>query len=286
MWGIFLTIPVVVTFIVLSRGQGRSSGSGEDSFDIGFFILMVIAAAFFLFIGVISYLILLFSDGLTFNFQKPFWPGMKGKLYFANIVVQSAIGIALGLFLLPFLVPVLVSFGVSRQMAFVLPVVGTIVLLQIVHVFVLMWAPLERRLIPKRLQARGITPAQLQTAFLVGISNPLRSSFKKLTAVEDDIGALWVGPDQLIYWGDSDQFAFNREQLTQIERTADSGGTTMLGGVTHLILHCAQPDGTERQIRLHAEGAWTLAAKGRAMDALEQRILSWHTGQVSAVAAS
>jgi hypothetical protein len=52
----------------------------------------------------------------------------------------------------------------------------------------------------------------------------------------------------------------------------------MLGGVTHIILHVTLPDGSERQIRLHTEGHWTMGAKGRAMDELEERILEWLRG--------
>jgi len=41
---------------------------------------------------------------------------------------------------------------------------------------------------------------------------------------------LWIGPEQLVYYGDSGDFAVTREQLAQIERKADSGGTSMLAG--------------------------------------------------------
>jgi hypothetical protein len=155
-----------------------------------------------------------------------------------------------------------------------------VVILQIVRVFVLIWSPVDTRLITKRLLARGLTAAQLQTALPVGLSNPLRSSFKKMSRVEEDIGALWIGPDQLIYYGDGSDFAIAREQLTQIERRADSGGTSMLGGVTHVVLHVREADGSERQIRFHMEGPWTMAGKGRAMDDLEERIVQWHAGGV------
>jgi hypothetical protein len=64
--------------------------------------------------------------------------------------------------------------------------------------------------------------------------------------------------------------------LIPLERKADAGGTTLLGGVTHVILHVRLPDGSERQLRFHTEGCWTMAAKGRAMDELEQRIVQWH----------
>jgi len=54
----------------------------------------------------------------------------------------------------------------------------------------------------------------------------------------------------------------------------------MLGGITHLILHVREANGGERQIRFHMEGQWTMGGKGRAMDALEERIVEWHAGTV------
>jgi len=98
---------------------------------------------------------------------------------------------------------------------------------------------------------------QLQSAILIGISDPLRSSFKKMTLVEDDIGALWIG------WGtvaigvtpsnlpsrpgnSSNSSAGRRGQHYHAQRHG------------HVILHIQLPDGSVRQIRLHTEGHWTL----------------------------
>ena len=274
MWVIFVGLTVGWIVFLLSRHRDTPA-SARPAPDIVQFIISVVTGGFFV-AGVGSYFILLFTNCFTFNFQHPVWIGVKGKLYLANIVVLTGIALGLGFGLTPVLSPLLAALGLSGQMAFLVPVMAMVVIFQIVRVFILIWAPLEKRLITRRLQARGITPAQLQTALMVGISNPLRSSFKKLTMVEEDIGALWVGPEQLVYWGDNDQFGITRDQLTQIERKADVGGTSMLGGITHLILHVRLPDGSERQVRFHTEGLWTMSGKGKAMDALEQRIVQWH----------
>jgi hypothetical protein len=140
----------------------------------------------------------------------------------------------------------------------------------------------EQRVIWKRLLAQGVEPAQMPSAVLVGISDPTHSSLKKFGAVEDDIGALWFEPGELRYRGDSEQFVIAREQLVQIERRADAGSATVLSGVTHVILHVKQPDGTQRQIRLHTEGVWTMGLKRKTMDQLAQAIVQWHDKAVAA----
>ena len=284
MWGIFLGFTIGWIAFLLWQRRDRPAVA-EPPTDVVHTMVMVVLGGFFLAGGVAGYLVLLATNCFTMKFDRPVWSGVKDRLYLANVVVLTGAALGLGFGLTPWLSPLLTGFGLTGELAMFLPVMALVVALQIVRIFVLIWAPMERRLIARRLQARGITPAQLQGASLVGISNPLRSSFKKFSQVEEDVGALWVGPEQLIYWGDNDQFAVRREQLTQIERKADAGGTTMLVGVTHIILHVQQPDGSERQIRLHTEGHWTMSGKGRAMDALEERIVAWHGGVVDSAPA-
>jgi hypothetical protein len=165
---------------------------------------------------------------------------------------------------------------VGAMMATLLPVLAAVVVLQIAQIWVLIWAPVEQRVIRKRLMAKGIDPAQLQNAMLVGISDPTRSSLKKFAAVEDDLGAVWLEPGEIRYRGDREQFAITRDQVTQIERRADPGSATVLSGVTHVILHVRQPDGSTRQIRFHTEGVWTMGLKRKTMDRLAAAIVQWH----------
>jgi hypothetical protein len=138
-------------------------------------------------------------------------------------------------------------------------------------------ARLSSGAITKRLLAQNITPAQLNSAVLVGISDPTRSSFRKFGAIEEDIGAMWIGPDQLVYWGDNERFSIAREQLAQMERKSDTGSTTMLVGIAHAVLHVKLPDGGVRQIRLHTEGVWTMGQKRRTMDVLADSIVRWQS---------
>lgn len=240
-------------------------------------IVMLVFGGLFLAAGVGGYFIVIFTNCLTFNFSRSVWSELKVKLYFANILVPLGVALGFGFGLSTFLTPVLVGMGWNANLAGLAPVLGMVGLLQVAQIWFQIWSPLERRVITKRLAAMGITPAQLQNAVLIGLSNPTRSSFKKFGAVEEDIGALWVGPDQLIYYGDTEQLAISREQVTQIERKADAGSTTMLSGSAHVILHVRQPDGGERQIRLHTEGLWTLGQKRQAMDDLAAAIEQWHS---------
>ena len=92
------------------------------------------------------------------------------------------------------------------------------------------------------------------------------------------MGALWVGPEMLIYWGDGEQFSIRRDQVVQVERKADNRSTTMLAGIAHVILHVALPNGAVRTIRLHVEGLATMGQKRRTMDTLAAAINLWHAG--------
>jgi hypothetical protein len=279
MWLFFVGFSVAcIAFVLWRHRNGPGPAEPEPGYAHAFVLLFV--GGFLFVAGAVSYLILLTTNCFLFNFSKPVWDEVKGRMFLANIVVLTGFALGLGFITSPIAGPLLVAAGISQQTAFVLPVLAMVMILQIARIFILLWAPLERQLISKRLQARGITPAQLQSAFLVGISNPERSSFKKFSQVEEDIGAIWVGPEQLVYYGDTEDFAVTRGQLLQTERKADTGGTTLLGGITHLILHVQQSDGSERQIRFHTEGHWTMGAKGKAMDELEQAILNWHSSNL------
>ncbi len=260
--------------------DGLESGPG-----VVFSIVMGILGMLFLGAGVAAYAATIFTHCLTFRFGQPVWSHLKVRIYFPNIVVPLGLALGLGFLLAAFLSPVLMAAGLNGTVAMVAPVMGTVFVLQIAQLWILIWGPLEKRIIHKRTAALGITPEQLESAFLVGLSNPEKSSFKKLGLVEEDMGALWVGPEQLIYWGDGEQFGLTREQITEIERRADSGSTSMLGGVAHVILHVQQPDGSIRQIRLHNEGLLTMGQKRHAMEQLAQDIEDW-LGNVSVTPAA
>jgi hypothetical protein len=242
-------------------------------------VITLFVGGFFLVLGVMGYLAAIFSGCFTFNYQRPVWNAVKAKKFFANIVVTVALALGLGFLLAAFLGPVLRMLGLDAGMANLLPVMVMVVGVQVAQLWVLMWSPLEKRIITKRLAALGVKPEQMQTAALVGLSNPASGFARRFGAIEEDMGALWVGPEQLIYWGDGEQFGITRQQIEHIERKADNRSTSVLGGIAHVILHIRLPDGKIRQIRLHTEGLWTMGGKRKAMDALAGAIDRWNAGQ-------
>jgi hypothetical protein len=239
-------------------------------------IFLFVLGLLFLGGGIVSYFIVIATSCLTFDFRRPVFAGYKGKLYLAKIIVPTLLSLGVGMMLAVFLDAPLRRLGLKGQMAFLAPLFLALVPMQIAQMWISIWVPATKRLITKRLAARGIAPAQLQSGVLMGISDPTQSSFKKMTLVEDDIGALWLTDDRLIYWGDTDQFAITRAELLQLERRADAGSTSMLVGTAHVILHVQLPTGNVRQIRLHTEGYWTLGRNRKATDALAESISNWH----------
>lgn len=257
--------------------------SQEPSEKIFRLIFMLTIAGFCLVAGTVAYTVVIFSNCFTLNFRQPVFSAFKGKLYLAKIVVPIPLVVGLSLILALFLEPLTRRLGLSGQVAFLVPLFAAIIFTQVAQVWIDIWMPVTKRLIAKRLVAQGILPAQLQDAVLVGISDPLRSSFKKLTLVEDDIGALWIGGAQLIYRGDTDQFAIAPQDILQLERRGDAGSTSMLSGTSHVILHVRLPEGSTRQILFHTEGKWTLGRERRAMDDLHAAITDWHVTAQPAV---
>jgi hypothetical protein len=237
---------------------------------------MVIIGGLFLGAGFVAYVVVLFSNCLTFNFNQPVWKGFKPKLFLANIVVPLLVALGIGFIISAFVTPILLGHGIAPGVAGLLPVLGIVALLQICQMWIQVWAPLERRLIRKRLKAQGLSDAQLQSAILVGLSDPRRSSFKKFGGIEEDVGGLWIAPEQLVYYGDIERFSITRDQLMQMERRSDAGSATILSGLAHIILHLRLADGSERQIRLHIEGVSSQGKKRKVMDELADAIARWH----------
>ena len=248
----------------------------------------IVHAIFFAFIGILflvaglgAYFVLIFTCCLTFNYSKPVWDAVKGKQYLAKIVVTVALALGIGCLASAFLGPLITRFGIPTAQADVAPIVVAAIGFQLALFWVLIWAPVEKRTIMKRLGTMGITPAQIRGATLIGISNPASGMGKRFAAIEEDIGALWVTPDRLAFRGDVEQFDLTRDQIAQIERKADNRSTSVLAGIAHVVLHVWLPDGSIRQMRLHTEGQWTLGQKRRAMDALAEAINGWYAQQAA-----
>jgi len=280
-WLLMVTAIVVLAVLAFwwnHRPTPAVEEAVEPSGLIAHSIFFLFVGGFFLVAGVAAYLAIIFTGCFTFDYRQPVWTSVKTKQFLANIVVIVAVALGLGFVLAAFLAPVLTAAGLDAGMANLLPVMVMVIGVQIVQLWVLIWSPVERHIITRRLAAQGITPGQLQSATLVGLSNPASGLAKRFAAIEEDMGALWIGPDLLMYRGDSEQFDLTRQQLAQMERKADTRSTSVLGGIAHVILHVRLPDGSIRPIRLHTEGHWTMGRKRKAMDALAEAIAAWQAG--------
>jgi hypothetical protein len=252
------------------------SGDRVDLFAHIF--VMGFLAVFFLMLGIGGYFLAILTQGLTFNFNQPIWATLKVKIWFANLLVVLAVGLGVGFLASAFFTPLLAQAGVSPELSGFLPIMVGLGVVQLLSVWVLLWAPLEKRSIAKRMAALGITPEQRATGIYLGLSNPdQRSVTKRFAAIEEDIGMLWIAPDRLVYYGDARQMNITREQLVSVERMVDGRSTTALSGTAHVILNFHTPDGLLNRVRLHTEGVLTMGGKRAAMESLNAKIEAWRT---------
>jgi hypothetical protein len=138
------------------------------------------------------------------------------------------------------------------------------------------WVPLNWSLLRKILTARGVATAEIQTATYVGVSDPSRSSWRK-GVIEEDIGALWLGADELVYRGDLQSLRIPRQDVVAIERDVDPGNVAAVTGAAHPVL-VWRVGGTVRRIRLHAEGHWLRHRSARELGRLAERLDRWRAG--------
>jgi hypothetical protein len=280
-WALMLAIIVGVSaFFFIRRALAPSPEETEVPEDnpVAHAIFFLVFGAFTLACGVMAYVIVLLTSAFTFNFNQQIWKGAKTTLFVCNYFVIVGIAVGLGLLTAAFFGPVFRGIGLPTAQANLLPMFGAIIVFQIVQLWVLIWAPVEKRLITNRLAAMGITKEQLKNATLVGLSNPSTPRRRQLGIIEEDVGALWVTADRLAYRGDVEEFDLARDHIVQIERQAMKRSNTMLAGIEHVILHVQIGDGSIRQVRLHVEGLWSLGQKRLAMDALAYAITNWHAG--------
>jgi hypothetical protein len=229
--------------------------------------------------GILGYVLVVATQCFTFDWRKPFWEAFKVKLYVANIIVSLLIILGVAFFVSMVVTPILMAIGLSRVISFIVPIAATLVIGQLVLVWVNIWVPLEKTVVKKRLAGRGISNENMERGMCIGISDPGKSSFKKMAVVEEDVGMLWMKGEELIYVGDSAAFRIHRRQLVEVERAADSGSMAAYGGAVHVILRYREVEGAEGRIRLHTEGSWTVGGMARALDSLAEGLVSWQRGE-------
>jgi hypothetical protein len=245
-------------------------------------VCLVIGIVIFI-IGLGAYGIVIASRCFTFNFNRPIYKALKGKMWFANLLVSLLLQGGFAFMVMPMLLhglngllPDTLLFPVSLFIPFIVA--------QIVMIWFTLWAPIETGIIRERLKAHGITPEQFANGRYMGVSDPTRSSFKKLTQVEDDIGMLWLAPDRLIYRGDVQHFDIPHANVLDIERKADAGSTSSYFGGVHVIVRYRDSDGIEKRVRLHPEGDWTMTGKARAQNALAEALEMWRSSAPATIA--
>jgi len=228
--------------------------------------------------SVVVYGLTLATRAFTFNFDRPVWSGHGVRLWFANLTVWLFASFALTLLL----AAVALTFAPGSQMVPTGALFGGLICCQFAMLFLYPWAPLEKDLIRLRLRARGLTDEVLDSGTPVGISNPTRSSVRRMfRPIEEDVGMLWLEPGRLTYRGDSEDIAASCNEVEPVERSLDAWNPVSLSGAREVIIRLRQ-GGTERLIRFHPEGAWTVWAKKRGRNRLASRIDSWRNAAPAA----
>lgn len=241
-----------------------------------------VIGGFCLLLGIMLYGIVIATRCFTFSFRRPFWNAMKVKLYITNIFVLFFFDIGIGFLLSVIVTPLLMALGLPLIIALAIPILGAVLCVGLLTSFVSIWTPLDRPAISERLRALGVPKKELENGTLAGISDPAKSSLRKFTMVEEDVGMLWIRPERISYHGDRESFEISREQLIAIDRSADPGSLAAYGGAVDIILRFKQDDGEERRLRLHTEGNWTLFAIRKSLDSLASKLNTWHKGAKSA----
>src|SRR4029077_5516575 len=200
-----------------------------------------------------------------FNLRRPVWQSFKNRWWVANILVPLPIMFGVSGLVAAIGSPMLVSLGMAHGTAFLGLALASFMLLQLLSIWLRIWAPVVTRLTRARLRALGIEPARRDRGILLGISDPAFTSMGK-GLIEDDVGMLWVEPDELIYEGDNSSFRIRREQCTSIERVADAAATSAYFGNVNVILTIVEDGAGPRRVRLHPESSMNMTGIARASD--------------------
>jgi len=227
---------------------------------------------------VLVYAVVLVTDCFTFDFQRPFFKNFGVKLWTANLIMMLLLAGGIALIAAPAVARMLSGF-LPQTVLFPISFFGPFIAAQFLLIWFTIWAPLEIQVIRRRLKAMGLSDQQLAGGMYVGISDPGKTSLRKFGLIEEDLGMLWLAPDQLVYYGDASSFSATRQELIQIERKADAGNTSAYFGAVHVIAHFQHADGTRRRIRFHTEGNWTMTAKARSLNRLAERIEAWRLSE-------
>jgi hypothetical protein len=247
---------------------GQTAGAIAFSMVTGFLSVVALLA------GVALYAVVLATRLFIFDLRRPVWHSFKSRWFLANIVVPLPILFGVSGLVASIGSVLLVSLGVAHGTAFLVLSLGSFILLQLLSIWFRIWTPIVSRLTRARMRALGVEPARMDRAILLGISDPAFTSMAK-GLIEDDVGMLWIEPDELVYEGDTDEFRVRREQCTSIERLADAASTSAYFGNVNVVLTFTEDGAGPRRVRLHPESSMTMTGIARASDRLADELERW-----------
>jgi len=260
---------------------GGGDGAGGEEMDQGGTLLLSVIMGLFgtlsLGAGVLGYVIAVATRCFTSDWRKPFWKGLRARLYVANIVVPLLLIIAIASYVCMVMMPLLGLAGLPTAAAFLVPFFATVIVCQLISVSVNIWVAVVRGATKMRLLALGVPEQALTSGVYVGVSDPSRSGAKRLF-VEDDLGMLWLGRDEMAYRGDTQEFRVPRGRLVAVERAANVWSWAAYWGAVDVIIRFTQEDGVERRVRLHPMGNWTIRGVAKTSDWLADAVGKWQQG--------
>ena len=268
-----------VTFVIC----GANPDPGPVGRDMGAVFLGLgnrFAGAICIVLAVAVYGGMYVTNGLTFGYKYPVWNDHKKVVYLAQIAVLALMTIGGGFLLAG-------PFPSGEEMAGTPPwripaaFFGAFVFFQFLLYYVCLWTPVLLRVIRRRLAAKGVSPEDLERGIYMGISDPAKSSLKKMTMVEEDIGMLWLTPEAIVYRGDADDLRVEPAQFLGMTRKADAGSISALAGNVPVLIRFSLGDGKERSVRLHPEKTWTLGQAKAACNALAAAIEQWAAARLA-----
>ena len=281
---ILILMAIIVPFIggafignFFSSSPADSNETESPAFIYITFTYAVIGGMIFMF-GVMVYLAAYLTQCFTFDFTKPFFPAFKIKIYLLKIIINLAVVLTVGFFGAAVLTPIFAILGLPMHLTIIVSIFGSLIVIQLFLIWFDILHPISMATITRRLNEMGLTQEELEKGIVAGISDPTKSSFKKMTLVEDDVGMLWLEPDRIRFQGDLLNFEFTREQYIRMDREANAGSiTAYVGAVNPIIVYkCREREQeVEHRVRLHAGDCWTLTGAAKELNKLADRIKEW-----------
>lgn len=272
---VILVTSVLVTFFIFDK---LIPGKPEvDRQEAGppfiLWIILPIIGGFFFFMGLFMYFLVTITDCFTSDFSGNVFAKLKKKIYGFNLVVQILFIISicpiLGVVFTPFFKAI--GLPAAEMISFLF----FLILIQFIFLMVNIWVPLEKRLIMRIMTSRGFKKGDLKSGIYMGISDPSKTSFKKMYCVEDDIGMMFIHDDRLTFQGGATALDVRRDQIVDIVMDADAGGVAAYFGISNILVRYQEAADQFKTVRLHPEGFLTIFSLKKYNNQLEDQLSKW-----------